>query len=126
MPGETVMQKSIEDKSSAQWWSPHPLDAWGQMFLLEIASSAVRADDTKPGDSYDRFGDVTLPARDGWQVCFFYDCGDLDYIDHFVTPAGEELEVFPDGYQSERLPPVMQWTRDDHTEMFRGLLAGIR
>ena len=104
-----------------QWWQPHPLDKWGQMFLLEIASSAAPPD-TQPGDSPDWCGDVTRPARDGWHVCFFYDCGELDYIDHFVAPDGEKLAVFEDGYQSEQWPPVMNWRGNADTERFRGLL----
>jgi hypothetical protein len=111
----------LEPTVVQQWWQPHPLDKWGQMFLLEIASSAAPPD-TQPGDSPDWCGDVTLPARDGWKVCFFYDCGDLDYIDHFVTPEGEKLDVFADGYQSEQWPPVMCWSGNADTERFRGLL----
>lgn len=33
---------------------------------------------------------------DGWQIELFYDCGELDYIDHFITPEGERLNVWPD------------------------------
>lgn len=68
---------------------------------------------------------TTSLARDGWRVCFFYDCGDLDYIDHFVTPDGEKLEVFADGYQSEQWPPVMCWGGNADTERFRGLLHNV-
>lgn len=116
-----AVEGPLEPTVVQQWWQPHPLDKWGQMFLLEIASSAAPPD-SQPGDSPNWCGDVTLPGRDGWQVCFFYDCGDLDYIDHFVTPAGEKLDVFVDGYQSEQWPPVMNWGGTADTERFRGLL----
>ena len=68
-----------------------------------------RANPTGHDDSDDWCGDVELPARDGWKVTFFYDCGELDYIDHFITPSGEKLEVWSDEYQTEHLPAVMCW-----------------
>ncbi|MES2685504.1 MAG: hypothetical protein V4706_01715 [Pseudomonadota bacterium] len=108
----------IEPTAVKQWWSPHPLDKWGQIFLLEIASSAAPPN-TQPSDSTNWCGDVTLPGRAGWKVCFFYDCGDLDYIDHFVTPDGEKLEVFVEGYDSEQWPPVMLWGGISDTERLR-------
>lgn len=112
------MQALVPVAVAQQAWDPHPLDNWGQMFLLEIASSA-NPPDTQPGDSPDWCGDVTLSARDGWQVCFFYDCGELDYIDHFITPTGERLDVWPDGYQGDQWPPVMCWRGVSDTERFR-------
>lgn len=100
-----------------QWWRSHPLDSWGQMFLLEIAHSAEPLDE-KPG----AMGDVVLLAKDGWEVCFAYDGGALDYIDHFITPDDKKLEVFPKGYISEEWPPIMNWRRTSDTERFRKLL----
>lgn len=98
-----------------QLWKPHPLDKWGQVFLMEIAHSAAPPDN-QPGDSPSWCSEVLMPARDGWQVCFFYDCGELDYIDHFITPAGERLDVWPDVYESEQSPPVMNWRGTMDTE----------
>jgi hypothetical protein len=125
MTGEQDKQRfcalPLERRVVQQWWSAHPLDKWGQMFLLDIAHSAAPPK-TQPCDSPDWCGDVTLPALDGWKVCFFYDCGELDYIDHFVTPEGEKLEVWPNDYQSEQSPPVMNWRDTSDTERFRGLL----
>lgn len=92
-----------------QWWAPHPLDKYDQWRLLEIAESA-NPPETKPSDSENWCGDVELPAKDEWKVVFFYDCGELDYIDHFETPDGEKLEVWLGAeYQSEQWPPVMNW-----------------
>lgn len=105
----------------APWWGPHPLDSFGQLALVEIANSA-----NPPDDNPDWYGEVTLPARGGWQVCFFYDCGELDYIDHFITPAGLPLSVWVDGYSSEQWPPVMNWRGTRDTERFRALLPPAR
>ena len=58
----------------------------------------------------------TMPAQEGWQVGFFYDFGELDLIDHFIAPDGERLEVWPRGYLSEQLPPVMCWRGMDDTD----------
>lgn len=104
-----------------QWWNPHPLDSWGQEQLMQIADSA-NPPDAQPADSENWCGDVVMPARDGWQVCFFYDCGGLDYIDHFITPNGEKLDVWPSNYQSEQLPPVMNWRGRSDTERLTNLL----
>lgn len=80
-----------------------------QWHLLEIAESA-NPPDMQPDDSDDWCGDVEFAAKDGWKVVFFYDCGELDYIDHFITPNGEKLEVWADGgYQGDQWPPVMNW-----------------
>lgn len=54
-------------------------DVWT---LLDISESA------NPSEYSDNDPDLTLPARDGWSVSFFYDCGELDYIDHITTPDG--------------------------------------
>lgn len=92
------------------------------MKLLDIAHAAITASDVHitAGDCYD----LVLPSIDGWQVCFFIDCGDLDYIDHFITPDGEMLQVWPgEAYQSEQWPPVMNWRGPEDTERFRQLLA---
>lgn len=119
-----TVEGPINATVAQQWWQPHPLDKWGQMFLLEIASSAAPPD-SQPGASTDWCGEVTLPASGGWKVCFFYDCGDLAYLDHFITPDGEKLDVFAEGYQSEKWPPVMNWRGNADTERFRALLAEL-
>lgn len=104
-----------------QWWTPHHLDEWGQERLMEIARSAMPPDE-QPRDSDHWCGDVVMPARDGWQVCVFYDCGELDYIDHFITPEGVKLEVWPREYQSDQLPPVMCWRGCSDTARLMSLL----
>jgi hypothetical protein len=65
--------------------------------LLEIAESAA-----PPELSPDAFGDVELPAKDGWRVAFFYDCGELDYISHFVSPDGAVVDFWEWPESAER------------------------
>lgn len=55
-------------------------DVWT---LLDIVESA-----NPPDYMDDEYSDVPLPARDGWQVSFFYDVGELDYIDRITSPDG--------------------------------------
>jgi hypothetical protein len=82
---------------------------YDQFFLLEIAESA-NPPENQPGDSEDWCGDVEMLARDGWKVTFFYDCGELDYIDHFISPDGELIDVWPDTpFQGEEWLPTMNW-----------------
>lgn len=88
----------------------HPLNSYGQFFLMEIAESA-NPPNTLPDLTWEN---ITMDARDGWKVVFFYD-GDLDYIDYFITPTGAILEVFdfdrsnPAYIYEGSLPPIMNW-----------------
>lgn len=76
--------------------------------LLEIAES-TNALKTIPPDSKDWCSDVAFPAKDGWTVVLFYDCGELDYIDHFISPSGEKIS-FWDWPDSEEKNILMGWT----------------
>lgn len=77
--------------------------------LLEIAEAAAPPD-TQPADSSNWCGNVLFYGSRGWEVIVFYDCGELDYIDHFVTPEGATLDVWPDvGDQSEWQQIVSAW-----------------
>lgn len=60
-------------------------DVWT---LLDIVESA-----NPPDHLEDEYTEVTLAARDGWSVTFFYDCGELDYIETIITP--DNLAVGP-------------------------------
>lgn len=108
--------------TTAQWWKPHPLDPYDQWRLLEIAESA-HPPENQPADSGNWCGTIELPAKDGWKVVFFYDCGELDYIDSFVMPDGKRLNVFGHDYHSEQWPPVMTWRGMGDLERLRGFLA---
>lgn len=109
----------MENKMTKQWWEPHPLDQYDQWKLLEIAESA-NPPNSYPEDSDNWCGDVEMPAKDGWKVIFFYDCGELDFIDSFVMPDGKHLEIWGNGYQSEQWPPVMIWRGVGDLERLRG------
>ena len=83
------------------------IDPW---HLLEIAESA-NPPETQPSNSPNWCGEVLFYAKESWCVVFFYDCGELDYIDHFVRPDGAILDVWPDGGvdQSEWQGIVGSW-----------------
>lgn len=59
--------------------------------LMRIAYAA-----NPPEEMDDAFTDVEFASTDGWKVWIFYDCGELDYIDHFVSPSGEKVELWGD------------------------------
>ena len=67
------------------------INSWEQ--LLKIAES-VKAPENIPCDSPDWSGDKEFDADDGWKVTIFYDCGELDFIDHFKAPNGEEIQFW--------------------------------
>ena len=57
--------------------------------LLEMAESV------KPPDfNDDYYHDIEFPAKDGWKVVIFYDCGELDYITHFINPEGDVIDFW--------------------------------
>lgn len=53
-------------------------DVWT---LLDIVES-TGAPEYQDADTH-----LTMTARDGWSVTFFYHVGELDYIDHLITPG---------------------------------------
>ena len=61
--------------------------------LLKIAEE-VNAPEKQPSDSPKWCADVSFDHPTGWKVVIFYDCGELDYIDHFVTPDGTDIEFW--------------------------------
>jgi hypothetical protein len=58
--------------------------------LLAIARSAQPPPFLENNDS----DTIELPARDGWRVRFFYDVGDFDYIEEFVSPRGDIIDFW--------------------------------
>lgn len=60
--------------------------------LLQIAHAAAPPDNIGEGE----FADLTFDSMDRWQVAIFYDCGELDYIDHFISPTGEKIDLWGD------------------------------
>lgn len=56
-------------------------------FLSDLASLAA-----PPAQHGNRAHVLIMPARDGWQVGFFYsDRGEFGYLDHFIAPNGEPI-----------------------------------
>lgn len=49
--------------------------------------------------------DTVFECPNGWKVVIFYDCGELDYIDHFVNPAGQKVDIWkwPESEDQQRL-----------------------
>lgn len=75
--------------------------------LLEIAETA-----NPPEQMPDTFGELTLPARDGWKVAFHYDHnGEIRYISHFITPDGQTIDFWQwnDGIPGRET--LMAWCR---------------
>ena len=48
---------------------------------------------------------------EGWHFELFYGCGNLSHIDHFVTPEGVKLEVWPrnGGNMNDWQKVVSEW-----------------
>ena len=61
-------------------------------------------------------------VQDGWTFEVFYDCGELDYLDHFISPDGERIEVFAE--KSEKTEPwqkvLQSWRGMGDLERLRG------
>ncbi|MGE8128485.1 hypothetical protein ACQKQD_16040 [Methylobacterium sp. NPDC080182] len=76
-------------------------DVWT---LLDIVESA-----NPPDYLEDEYSNVTFGARDGWSVTFFYDCGELDYIDNIITPDNLVIEPWewPAGAPGRQV--LMNW-----------------
>ena len=73
---------------------------WEMLALVESVNP--------PATDRERFGDRTFTAPGRWQVVIFYDCGELDYIDSFITPEGEEID-FWDWPECEQKKILMSW-----------------
>lgn len=90
-------------------WEKYDVD-----MLLDIADST-----NAPDENGEWYCEQMLDARDGWRVSIFYDCGELDYIDHFIAPDGEVISPWdwpaqacgPDDEYDETLPSnrMMAW-----------------
>jgi hypothetical protein len=42
------------------------------------------------------FEEREFVTDEGWQIYIFYDDGDLDYLDYFISPNGAVINVWPD------------------------------
>jgi len=77
-------------------------DVW---YLLALAEAVNPPDDHPIGGECE---DKVFDASGGWKVVIYYDCGDLDYITHFVTPEGEVLD-FWDRPESHERDVLINW-----------------
>ena len=73
-------------------------------FLLSLLEGVDIPNYIEPGE----FLDVEITARDGWKVDVFYDCGELDYINHFISPKGEVVN-FWDWPESQDKSLLINW-----------------
>lgn len=75
-----------------------------------IKSLLLEADATNAPSSIGRgeFENREFIMSSGWKVVIFYDSGDLDYIDHFVSPDGRRIEVW-----GEEADPRLNDSGDD-------------
>lgn len=58
--------------------------------LLMVAHQADAPEDIGTGE----FDVREFTVEGGWTVAIYYDCGDLDYIDYFISPSGERLDLW--------------------------------
>lgn len=64
---------------------------WQQLLeLVEIA----RPPNNQPSDSVNWCADVLFDSSGGWKVSVFYDCGEIDSIDMFITPDGQKVDFW--------------------------------
>lgn len=73
-------------------------------FLLGLLEGVEIPDDSSVDDVWEKEFD----CRDGWRVVVFYDVGELDYIEYFVTPDGEKIN-FWDWPESNDRSELMNW-----------------
>jgi hypothetical protein len=58
-------------------------------YLISIAETA-----SIPPISYELWPWRIFDAKEGWKVMVYYDVDELDYIDHFVTPDGQQIDIW--------------------------------
>lgn len=87
--------------------------------LLDIAHSTGAPDTLDPGT----FETITFDALNGWKVAIFYDGGELDYIEHFITPTGKLVDFWdwPQNVPGREI--LINWRGLQDTERLRALLS---
>ena len=89
-------EKATDEHSGA-------LDCYAASFLLGLLMPG-----TIPDNNDSDVDLVEFECRDGWKVSVFYDVGELDYIDHFVSPDGTVID-FWDWPESDDKSTLMSW-----------------
>lgn len=74
-------------------------------FLLSLLDGVDIPDGIDPGDG----GSQEFDIAHGWKVSMFYDCGDLDYIEHFVSPSGKIVDFWDWPASPDRMR-LINWT----------------
>ncbi len=80
-------------------------------FPKSILESQAYRDPPNDGSSF-----RTINGNDCWKMVLFYDCGELDYIEHFVGPSGNVIDFW-------------SWPDNDDRTMFvnwNGDIAHVR
>lgn len=77
-------------------------DVWT---LLDIVESANPPENTVEDSPSHR----TFAAREGWSVTFFYDVGELDYIDNIISPDNLVIEPWEWPYGAPGRNTLMGW-----------------
>jgi len=67
------------------------INSWTE--LLEMVES-LNPPEEQSCDSENWCANVTFEHEKGWKFIIFYDCGEIDYIDHIVNPDGEEVDFW--------------------------------
>ena len=86
--GSTFWGYCTVPAAGVTWWDRLPVES--ASFFLSLLDGVDIPDGIDQGDWGTR--DFALPH--GWKVSVFYDCGDLDYIDHFVSPSGKIVDFW--------------------------------
>jgi hypothetical protein len=73
-------------------------------FLLGLLKGIHIPENIEPGE----FRDVEIQVQDGWKVDVFYDCGELDFINHFISPDGTQVD-FWDWPESDDKSRLINW-----------------
>lgn len=63
---------------------------WAEKLLT--MADAANVPQENPAPHWQSHLDFQL--ADGWKMSIFYDAGELDYINHFVSPSGEVVDFW--------------------------------
>lgn len=88
--------------------------------LLEMAHAVNMPDSLDPGI----FEHLTFDCEGGWKVVIFYDDGDLDYIDQFITPKGEPIDFWEWSNDVPGRDILIAWQGREDTERLLALAGG--
>jgi hypothetical protein len=82
------------------------IDGWQGLLAL---AEEICPPDNLPEGSPDWWSDVVFKTATGWTVVIFYDGDELDYIDHFTTPDGQEIDFWDWPEEDEWKKYLINW-----------------